>query len=574
MHSAQGRYKLRVSFVSTDAYGQDSDIFPYRKLLYLAHSDQQVGQVRQDISRLYHKMHPSDHFHQVACLRDSQMFDVPDDYLVSEVFDECPEIYAALTGLCLPPGEEMEMTVGSSSASTVGGVKRKRYVLEDNSEPELVKRLKTYEPPFTSPSIEQNGSADSKQTAIHVANSLDDEEITLSSKPTEEVREVPKPIPPKSDLVKEASAPTVPKPVETKDVPEPTSFKQTKETPKPAPKQTDEAKDVRKPAIPPKQTEAKEVSVPTVPEPVNAKKIPRQTEVVKEVSKPTVPKLVNAKETPVPAEAKDTSNMASKLESLAEEIGDKSKEENVTPVQQPLKKDISSNKTKEETSSSSSEEEEDSSLESSSEEETTSSEEEESETEDDILKSLRVLKDKMDHQEPPIVIKKEEDPPPATNPASSLVKKQRPPALALPKNPRRQSGVLELAKSQKNSPAGIMSISQMASAKPYDELRKKMAIQAASRSAKSNPTTPVALTTKKKEAESSSEDDDSSSDSDSDSSSGEEEEEDNKMKTPVKRPPPMPNGSGTPKGKPIRFANGKLPTDSAKTKKKPSLLKL
>lgn len=54
------RYKLRVNFVGTDAYENDGDALPFRKLIYLANSNERVGDVRQGIKALFTKLYPED----------------------------------------------------------------------------------------------------------------------------------------------------------------------------------------------------------------------------------------------------------------------------------------------------------------------------------------------------------------------------------------------------------------------------------------------------------------------------------------------------------------------------------
>ncbi|KAJ1936658.1 hypothetical protein EC988_008131, partial [Linderina pennispora] len=62
----------------------------------------------------------------VAMLRDSMMCDVADDFLVSDVFDESPVVYAAMRGL-----EILEVPNAESTPAppTAGRQKRKRYTL-------------------------------------------------------------------------------------------------------------------------------------------------------------------------------------------------------------------------------------------------------------------------------------------------------------------------------------------------------------------------------------------------------------------------------------------------------------
>ncbi|KAJ2303038.1 hypothetical protein IWW55_003128, partial [Coemansia sp. RSA 2706] len=93
------RYKLRVNFVGVDAYDAEENVTPYRKLIYLAYATQHVGDVRRGIETMFEKLYPEDGGRSVVRLRDSHMCDVSDDFLVSEVFDDSPEVFAAMDGL-------------------------------------------------------------------------------------------------------------------------------------------------------------------------------------------------------------------------------------------------------------------------------------------------------------------------------------------------------------------------------------------------------------------------------------------------------------------------------------------
>ncbi|KAJ1788196.1 hypothetical protein LPJ59_005578, partial [Coemansia sp. RSA 2399] len=133
------RYKLRVNFVGANAYDKDENILPYRKLIYLAYSDERVGDVRRKIESMFASMNPEDGQRQVARLRDSYMCDVSDEFLVSDVFDESPIVYAAMNGLDVldddslvsasPTGTGYADSSIISLQQGVGGFKRKRYVL-------------------------------------------------------------------------------------------------------------------------------------------------------------------------------------------------------------------------------------------------------------------------------------------------------------------------------------------------------------------------------------------------------------------------------------------------------------
>ncbi|KAJ2859416.1 hypothetical protein GGI22_002993, partial [Coemansia erecta] len=131
------RYKLRVNFVGTNAYDKDENVLPYRKLIYLAYSDERVGDVRRKIESMFASMNPEDGQRQVARLRDSYMCDVSDEFLVSDVFDESPIVYAAMNGLAVldddslvsasPTGTGYADSSIISLQQGVGGFKRKRY---------------------------------------------------------------------------------------------------------------------------------------------------------------------------------------------------------------------------------------------------------------------------------------------------------------------------------------------------------------------------------------------------------------------------------------------------------------
>ncbi|KAJ2552556.1 hypothetical protein EV175_003265 [Coemansia sp. RSA 1933] len=131
------RYKLRVNFVGIDAYDKDEDILPYRKLIYLAHSNERVGDMRRKIESMFASMNPEDGQRQVSRLRDSYMCDVSDEFLVSDVFDESPVVYAAMNGLSVldneslvspsPDGTGYPDSANVSHIQLDGGPKRKRY---------------------------------------------------------------------------------------------------------------------------------------------------------------------------------------------------------------------------------------------------------------------------------------------------------------------------------------------------------------------------------------------------------------------------------------------------------------
>ncbi|KAJ2430035.1 hypothetical protein GGF47_000259 [Coemansia sp. RSA 2524] len=147
------------------------------------------------------------------------------------------------------------------------------------------------------------------------------------------------------------------------------------------------------------------------------------------------------------------------------------------------------------------------------------------------------------------------------------------PILGTPSMSRRTSGVLELAKNQRGGlrdGSGVKSISQIAGAKPYDELRKQMAKVAASRSSSSSQLPTVSFDIKAKDDSSDSESSESDSDSDSDSDSSSEEEMPAKGGAAGKqaKPPAMPGK----RPQPIRFAGATKLTASAKARRRTSAL--
>ncbi|KAJ2129442.1 hypothetical protein GGF48_002426, partial [Coemansia sp. RSA 921] len=134
------RYKLRVNFVGADAYDADENVRPYRKLIYLAYATQRIGNVRQGIEEMFTKLYPEDSGHKVMRLRDSLMCDVSDDFLVSDVFDDSPEVYAAMEGLTVQSSATIQPGFGSPNGGTgdrpriTVRPKRKRYTLTPSRE--------------------------------------------------------------------------------------------------------------------------------------------------------------------------------------------------------------------------------------------------------------------------------------------------------------------------------------------------------------------------------------------------------------------------------------------------------
>ncbi|KAJ2767293.1 hypothetical protein IWQ56_003390, partial [Coemansia nantahalensis] len=127
------RFKLRVSLVGVDAYDSADATMAYRKMIYLAYSGQRVGEVRKGIEAMFARLYPEDGHREVVLLRDSDMCDVADDFLVSDVFDESPNVYAAMRGLTVECGTpaasraELARIAGPPPASV--RAKRKRYTL-------------------------------------------------------------------------------------------------------------------------------------------------------------------------------------------------------------------------------------------------------------------------------------------------------------------------------------------------------------------------------------------------------------------------------------------------------------
>ncbi|KAJ2803774.1 hypothetical protein H4R20_002764 [Coemansia guatemalensis] len=152
------------------------------------------------------------------------------------------------------------------------------------------------------------------------------------------------------------------------------------------------------------------------------------------------------------------------------------------------------------------------------------------------------------------------------------------PVLGTPTMPRRTSGVLELAQKQRagKDGSGVMSISQLASAKPYDELRKKMAKYASARGMTNVAGGDSGVQNKDESAG------ESSSDSDSSSSSG--DEMDVEFDTDVGKGGTATAGSNAPveqrqqqqqqqgRWRPIRFAGAVKLTGSAKARRRKSAL--
>ncbi|KAJ2157089.1 hypothetical protein GGF46_004741, partial [Coemansia sp. RSA 552] len=130
----QQRYKLRVNFVGVDAYDTRENVLPYRKLIYLAYATQHIGEVRRGIEAMFTRLYPDDGAHKVVRLRDSHMCDVSDDFLVSDVFDDSPEVYAAMDALVsntpISPGFDGPLGARGGERPRLSILpKRKRYTL-------------------------------------------------------------------------------------------------------------------------------------------------------------------------------------------------------------------------------------------------------------------------------------------------------------------------------------------------------------------------------------------------------------------------------------------------------------
>ncbi|KAJ1998621.1 hypothetical protein GGI04_004922, partial [Coemansia thaxteri] len=54
------RFKLRVNFVGIDAYENEGDVLPFRKLIYIASANDKVGDVRKGVRALFSRLYPED----------------------------------------------------------------------------------------------------------------------------------------------------------------------------------------------------------------------------------------------------------------------------------------------------------------------------------------------------------------------------------------------------------------------------------------------------------------------------------------------------------------------------------
>ncbi|KAJ1946624.1 hypothetical protein GGF37_001060 [Kickxella alabastrina] len=129
--SGPRRYKLRVNFVGLDAYDRDENVLPYRKLIYIAYENESIRNVCEGINTLFAKLYPEDGHNKVVRLRDSFMCDVSDDFIVSEVFDESPEVYAAMKELSVSDDlpESALLSTSNDHQRIAVRPKRKRYIL-------------------------------------------------------------------------------------------------------------------------------------------------------------------------------------------------------------------------------------------------------------------------------------------------------------------------------------------------------------------------------------------------------------------------------------------------------------
>ncbi|KAJ1946006.1 hypothetical protein GGF37_001404, partial [Kickxella alabastrina] len=197
------------------------------------------------------------------------------------------------------------------------------------------------------------------------------------------------------------------------------------------------------------------------------------------------------------------------------------------------------------------------------------------------------------HLRKPLAVENESDSSDSDSDSDSQPRKlAKLPILGTPITVRRISGVLELAKTQRvglgREGSGIMSISQMAKEKPYDEMRKKMAKIAATRVTSSLQSTPAASAkatpqqTREPSPENESDSDSSSSsnsdsNSESDSGSSSDDDDDGNIKNggrangknvTIKAP----ESSQSMQRRPIRFAGASSLTTSAKARRRKSAL--
>ncbi|KAJ2900702.1 hypothetical protein IWW38_000376 [Coemansia aciculifera] len=78
------RFNLRVYLVDAVAYANDSNVLPFRVLMYLARANDRVGDVRLGLNALFSKHHSKDGQLSATPLRDLTKFMLKDKYMVSD----------------------------------------------------------------------------------------------------------------------------------------------------------------------------------------------------------------------------------------------------------------------------------------------------------------------------------------------------------------------------------------------------------------------------------------------------------------------------------------------------------
>ncbi|KAJ2260743.1 hypothetical protein GGI01_002790 [Coemansia sp. RSA 376] len=572
------RYKLRVNFVGIDAYESDGDALPFRKLIYLASATDRVGDVRQGIKALFTKLYPEDGQHAVILLRDSYMCDVADDYLVSEVFDESPVVYAAMPGLTIPletAGTSLNDPLLSPNESIISGrhdsgyrSKRRRYTFSSLRITDSPSFSAQNTPPARSPQSQCRGAYD--------LNGQGTRPKTLNSNDSGLSHISPELMPYfKSTMAQNTSGERTNNVMQTTPSSEAWARIGSQEHSSPA--------------------------LTCLPMQPSSPNMDCDMDSVPQRRPPT--SLEQATSTAIAPAAKS-------LE-LAHSVAPQTASAGTTVTSTPVVPAATiaaataptDSESEDETESDSSDEESDSAA----------------------LNSIRALAGKPAEAKgnavakPPVAKVASARPPPAGKGATkvddpsakpSVVPKRKiqlktkiaagsssdssddldsdiasdsgpkqrpkPPALSLPTANRRSSGLIDLVKSQKSAlgreSPGIMSISQMASAKPYDDIRKTMARFAAARVSQSIPPTPTTAMPQTphtagiapKQASSES---DSSSDSDSDSSSDDDEDVTLEVKPSLKETP-----APVKRNRAIRFAGVNTPSASAKARRRKSTL--
>ncbi|KAJ1720137.1 hypothetical protein LPJ53_005196 [Coemansia erecta] len=148
------RYKLRVFFVGDDFYDKNDRVSPYRSFLMFAGPEESIGALRKMVEKQFAVMYPQVGFNEVSHLSDSLLSDIPEHYLVSDVFDDCRDVYAKMQGLCVPTEHPIisptQSKAGDRPQITVG-LKRKRYMPATiGSSPALIPHLDSLALPQTS----------------------------------------------------------------------------------------------------------------------------------------------------------------------------------------------------------------------------------------------------------------------------------------------------------------------------------------------------------------------------------------------------------------------------------------